>query len=310
MRVPMTSSWTAGSHAVQFYENEPFIHHAIAEFFTQGVAPGDPLILVSRVRTFTAVAGLFAAGGNSAIIADRIQFIDVEAVLSRTMKGDIFDQERAERLFKDMLSQVRPGHTHGTMRLYGETVDVLCQHGQHATALKFEALANTCLDLTPGLSILCGYAVERFKDDTNAARFRAVCQKHSHVIPAGDLGATTPGQTIYVIDDNAGLRRALGRLLMSSGWPVRTFDTAEAFLAEVDKLPEGCLVIDVQLPGASGLHLISQLKDAGLFWPIIVMSGLKDKKTESEALRLGARAYLRKPFDSNTLLDVITQALS
>jgi FixJ family two-component response regulator len=112
-----------------------------------------------------------------------------------------------------------------------------------------------------------------------------------------------------VIDDNANLRRALGRLLTASHWPVRTFDSAEAFLAEMDKLPIGCLVIDVQLRGMSGLDLCHRLVNAGFSWPIILMSGLDDKKIENEALRLGARAFLRKPFDSQALLDEIAQAL-
>src|SRR6266576_6653014 len=64
---------------------------------------------------------------------------------------------------------------------------MLCQRGLHAAALQFEGLASVLLDLKPQLSILCGYAIERFKDDTNAARLRAVCQKHTHVIPVESL---------------------------------------------------------------------------------------------------------------------------
>ena len=114
---------------------------------------------------------------------------------------------------------------------------------------------------------------------------------------------------VYVVDDNASLRQSLGRLLASSNWPVRTFASAEAFLAELDKLSSGCLVVDIQLEGMSELELVQRLIDARLSWPIIVMSGLHDKKTESKALRLGARAYLRKPFNSQVLLDTIARAL-
>ena len=289
----MTDAWTApGSHAVQFYDNEPFVHHAIAEYFTQGAHPGDPLILVSRPHTFKAVAEHLTSGryGPAIDAADRILFIDAEAALTQIMEGETLDPARAERLFKDVLSQACPSHAHGTVRLYGEIVDMLCQRGRHATALQFEGLASVLLDLKPQLSILCGYATERFKDDTNAAQLRAVCQKHTHVIPAESFtdarddrtrhqqavmlqhnaldlmlaSATTSAhadvstaprlaQTVYVIDDNASLRRSLGRLLTSSNWPVRTFDSAEAFLAELDKLSSGCLIVDIQLPGMSGL---------------------------------------------------------
>jgi CheY-like chemotaxis protein len=343
----MTDAWTAaGSHAVQFYDNEQFVHHAIAEYFTQGAHPGDPLIMVSRPRTFKAVAEHLTSGRHGpAIDTDRILFIDAEAALPQIMDGETLDPARAERLFKHVLSQAWPSHAHGTVRLYGEIVDMLCQRGRHATAIQFEGLARVLLDLKPQLSILCGYATERFKDDTNAAQLRAVCQKHTHVIPAESFtdalddrtrhqqavmlqhsaldhvlatqrpprmrtsGGATPVQTVYVVDDNANLRRSLGRLLTASNWPVRTFDSAEAFLAELDKLSSGCLIVDIQLQGMSGLELVHRLTDAGLSWPIIVMSGLHDKKTESEALRLGARAYLRKPFDPRALLDAIARAL-
>ena len=91
---------------------------------------------------------------------------------------------------------------------------------------------------------------------------------------------------------------------------MRTFDSGEAFLAELDKLSSGCLVVDIGLQGISGLELVQRLTDARLSWPIIVMSALYDKKAESEALRLGARAYLRKPFGSQALLNAIARALS
>jgi CheY-like chemotaxis protein len=329
----MTSAWTApGSHAVQFYDNEQFIQHAIAEFFTQGARPGDPLILVSRLRTFKAVAAHLTSGryGSAINVADRILFFDAEAALPQIMEGESLDPARAERLLKHMLSQSCPSHAHSPVRLYGELVDMLCQRGCHSAALQFEALASSLLDLQPQLSILCGYAIERFKDDRSAAQLRAVCQKHAHVIPAESFAdaledrmlatqppprmrtfdSTTPVQTVYVVDDDASIRRSLRRLLTAYGWPVRTFDSAEAFLAELAKLSSGCLVIDIELQGMSGLKLVHRLTDAGLSWPIIVMSGLYDKKAESEAFRLGARAYLRKPFGSQALLNAIARALS
>ena len=183
----MTHAWTdPGSHAVQFYDSEPFVHHAIAEYFTQGARPGNSLILVSRSRTFEAVADHLTSGryGPTLDAADRILFVDAEITLPQIMEGDTLDPTRAERLFKHVLSQACPSHAHGAVRLYGEIVDMLCQRGHHATALQFEGLATVLLDLKPQLSILCGYATERFKDDTTAAQLRAVCKKHTHVIPA------------------------------------------------------------------------------------------------------------------------------
>jgi CheY-like chemotaxis protein len=324
------TAWTGpGSHVVRFYDNEQFVQRAIAEFFTQDARPGDSLILVSRLRTLKAVAAHLGSGRyGSAEVADRIRFFDAETAIPQIMEGESLDPARAEHILKQILSQSGPNPAHGTIRLYGEVVDMLCQRGHYSAALQFEGLASSLFDLQPQLSILCGYAIERFKEDTSAAQLRAICRQHTHVIPAESftdqdnrvratqppprmrtIDGTTPVQTVYVIDDDASLRRSLKRLLTSHSWPVRTFDSAEAFLAELDSLSSGCLVVDVGLHGINGLQLVHRLRDAQLSWPIIVMSGLYDKRTESEALRLGARAYLRKPFDSRALLNAIARAL-
>lgn len=119
-----------------------------------------------------------------------------------------------------------------------------------------------------------------------------------------------PAGVVYVIDDDASVRRSLVRLVRLSNWPVRAFDSAEAFLAEPGELPSGCLVLDVQLTGMSGLDLMRRLTDMGLPWPTIVMSGSHDEGAEGEALRLGARVFLRKPFEPQLLLAAIAQALA
>ena len=293
-------------HTVQFYDNEPFVHHAMAEFFTKGAHPGDRLILLSRPRTFKAVAEHLASGryGSAINAADRILFFDAEAALPKIMEGEALNSALAKSFFKDMLSQNRPSGSHGTVRLYGEMVDMLCQRGHHTAALQLEGIGNVFLDLQPQLSILCGYATERFKDDTNAAQLRAVCQKHTHVIPAKGFSdalddrtrhgssvmlqhdaldrmlASPSAQPIYVIDDDASLRRSLKRLLTLSNRAVRTFESAEAFLLDLEKLStSGCLIVDVELPGMSGLELVRRLTESGLLWPIVVMSASRDERS-------------------------------
>ena len=117
------------------------------------------------------------------------------------------------------------------------------------------------------------------------------------------------GKIIYLIDDDVSVRRSLVRLLTLMNRQVRAFDSAEAFLAEVDRLPLGGIILDMQLSGMSGLELLRQMTNAGLRWPVIAMSGSQDEDAEAEALRLGAQLYLHKPFDAGTLLDTITQFL-
>src|SRR5262249_10259635 len=158
-----------------------------------------------------------------------------------------------------------------------------------------------------------------------ANHLRAICRQHAHVIRSvsdelDDRGSTgselfepstraVPVPSVYIIDDDTSMRRSLGRLLGLFSWPVRTFDSADSFLAELNELTTGCLILDIQLLGMSGLELMVNLINAKVPWPVIAMSGEHDEKAEAEALRLGARAFLRKPFEPQVLLDTIAQAL-
>ena len=119
----------------------------------------------------------------------------------------------------------------------------------------------------------------------------------------------TPAPTIYVIDDDLSVRRSLARLLASVDMPVRTFESAEAFLEDTDASSGGCLIVDVQLLGMSGTDLLRRLAGAPQ-WPIVAMSGADDANVEREALQLGAVAFLRKPFVAEALLEAIARALS
>jgi len=114
--------------------------------------------------------------------------------------------------------------------------------------------------------------------------------------------------TVYVIDDDASVRRSLARLLRSRGHAVRSFASAEEFLAQIDATVQGCLLVDVNLEGIQGPELQSLLTNARWPLPIIAMSGSRDRQTERAALREGARAFLRKPFDATALLEALAIA--
>ena len=111
----------------------------------------------------------------------------------------------------------------------------------------------------------------------------------------------------YVIDDDASVGKSLHRFLSASEWQVQTFSSAEAFLNELGKLPSGFLVVDVQLPGLDGLELLQRLRERGLPWPAVAMSGSNDENSERAALRLGAYMFLHKPFEPRILLDALEQ---
>jgi FixJ family two-component response regulator len=116
--------------------------------------------------------------------------------------------------------------------------------------------------------------------------------------------------TVIVIDDDESVRRALGRLLRSSGLKVESFATAEEFLqAAAGPLP-GCLVLDVHLPGLSGPELRARLSAEGRDAPVVYVSGYEDEGLRDRELRTGAVAFLRKPFEEQSLLDAVAGALA
>ena len=116
-------------------------------------------------------------------------------------------------------------------------------------------------------------------------------------------------QTVFVVDDDPSLRTALRRLLRTAGWSVRIFTSAEEFLEQQCSNAPGCLIAVVHLGRMSGLELQAILARTPGAMPVILTSGFDDGLTESEAVRLGAIAYFRKPFDSVLLLESVQRGL-
>jgi FixJ family two-component response regulator len=115
--------------------------------------------------------------------------------------------------------------------------------------------------------------------------------------------------TVFVIDDDARMRAAMERLLKSVGLRAESFSTPQDFLRS--KPPDGpsCLVLDVRLPGMSGLDVQRKLIDSGIHIPIIFISGHGDIPMTVKAMKSGAVEFLTKPFRDQDLLDAIQQAL-
>ena len=117
-------------------------------------------------------------------------------------------------------------------------------------------------------------------------------------------------QVIFVVDDDTSVRTAVRRLLLSLRYPVRLFASAEEFLAQTDSGARGCLVLDVRLPGMTGLQLQQQLFDQDWKLPIVFITAHDDDESRDLALRRGAIAYLRKPFERDGLLGGVRRALT
>jgi FixJ family two-component response regulator len=116
--------------------------------------------------------------------------------------------------------------------------------------------------------------------------------------------------TVFIVDDDARMRAAMQRLMKTVGLHSESFATPQDFLQQ--KLPDGpiCLVLDVRLPGLSGLEVQSQLKNAGTQIPIIFITSHGDIPMTVKAMKSGAVEFLTKPFRDQDLLDAIHQALN
>ena len=113
---------------------------------------------------------------------------------------------------------------------------------------------------------------------------------------------------VAVVDDDPSVRRGMERLLRSAGFSAITFESAEQFLAICRPEELSCLILDVHLGGMSGLELQATLRKAGWTTPVILITGHDDAWT-SNAVRMSGTLYLRKPFDDQVLLAVITRAM-
>jgi FixJ family two-component response regulator len=115
--------------------------------------------------------------------------------------------------------------------------------------------------------------------------------------------------TVFVVDDDASMRDALKNLLRSMELNVETFGSAKEFLSSQLSKGPGCLVLDVRLPGLSGLDLQRQLADANIQIPIIFITAHGDIQMSVRAMKAGAVEFLTKPFRDQDLLDAVQQAV-
>jgi FixJ family two-component response regulator len=116
-------------------------------------------------------------------------------------------------------------------------------------------------------------------------------------------------ETVFIVDDDVSVREGLTELVESLGLHVRAFASAQDFLAQIDKEALGCLVLDVYMPGMTGLDLQRELKAKNVHLPIIFLTGHGDIPMTVHALKSGAVHFLTKPVREQELMEVIGQAL-
>ena len=120
----------------------------------------------------------------------------------------------------------------------------------------------------------------------------------------------TAGPTVFVVDDNPGVRKSMKALIEAAGLAVETYASAGEFLGAYDAERPGCLVLDVRLRGDSGLDLQDELRKRNATLPIIVMTGYADVPNSVRALKGGAIDFLRKPVPPKMLIERIRDAIA
>jgi two-component system, LuxR family, response regulator FixJ len=117
------------------------------------------------------------------------------------------------------------------------------------------------------------------------------------------------GATVYVVDDDDGMRRALSLLLNTVGYKTAAFASPNEFLEKFKPDAAGCLVLDIRMPGMSGLELQQQLNRMGSMLPVIFVTGHGDVPMAVQAMKEGAFEFVQKPFRDQDLLDRVNHAL-
>ncbi len=115
--------------------------------------------------------------------------------------------------------------------------------------------------------------------------------------------------TVFVVDDDEAVRTSLRLLLKSVGLQVETFSSGQEFLDQYDPDRSGCLVLDIRMPGMSGLELQQHLNDRHSIMPIVFITGHGDVPMAVEAMQAGAVDFIQKPFRDQDLIDRINRAL-
>ena len=123
------------------------------------------------------------------------------------------------------------------------------------------------------------------------------------------MTAKIPSQVVFVVDDDASMRDAISRLLNAVGLTVQTFASAREFLNR--RLPDvpGCVVLDVRLPGLSGLDLQREMVERGIHIPVVFITGHGDIPMSVQAMKAGAIEFLTKPFRDQDLLDAVRSGI-
>ena len=118
-----------------------------------------------------------------------------------------------------------------------------------------------------------------------------------------------PKRTVVIVDDDADMARAVARLLTAAGFTTSTFPSGESLLGTLSGAPADCFIFDIHMPGMSGLDLAEQVRSSGIHIPIIFITAHDDARSRNRARHLGAAGFVIKPFESERLLELLSEAM-
>lgn len=121
---------------------------------------------------------------------------------------------------------------------------------------------------------------------------------------------TSSEYPIYLVDDDDAVRRSVGFMLKTSGYSVESFVNGAEFLKEVRSLEPGCVLLDIQMPEVDGLEVQTELRERGVAFPVIVMTGHGDVEVAVRAMKSGAVDFIEKPFAKETMVEAIGEAFA
>lgn len=116
--------------------------------------------------------------------------------------------------------------------------------------------------------------------------------------------------TVFIVDDDEAMRRGLAFLVSSAGYEARPLQSAQAFLDQYQPNLRGCLLLDVRMPGMSGLELLDQMRSRGITMPVIFVTAFGNVPTAVRAIKAGAYDFIEKPFEGAELLVRVRNALT
>jgi len=118
------------------------------------------------------------------------------------------------------------------------------------------------------------------------------------------------GKLVHLIDDDASVRRSVAFMLKTTGHRVETYESGDDLLKQAKHLGEGCILLDIRMPGMDGLEVQDALRALGVSLPVVIMTGHGDIGLAVRAMKAGAVDFIEKPFDSELLLSALGEAYS